>query len=186
MFTSAAVTTALVGAASLAVFGMEPWSAFLDNLTGAAGRVSERLYPLQKIPSLCATLVLLNVDRALAIAVHGILVALVTVPVAWLWWKRGATSATMALLVAGTLLVWPYLYEYDLMVMAVAMGLVAWEGYRGGWLPWEREVLVLAWMTPFLVRVSGSNLGAQIGALCLIALYAVTLRRALGEGRNSH
>ncbi|MFP6742098.1 MAG: DUF2029 domain-containing protein, partial [Alphaproteobacteria bacterium] len=98
--------------------------------------------------------------------------------VAWLWWKRGVTPATMALLVAGTLLVSPYLYEYDLMVMAVAIGLLAWQGYRSGWLPWEREVLVLAWMTPFLVRISGSNLGVQVGALCLIALYAMALRRA--------
>ncbi len=186
VFTSAAVTTALVGAASLMVFGMEPWSTFLDNLTGAAGRVSEGLFPLQKMPSLYATLVVLNVDRAIAIAIHGVLAALVTAPVAWLWWKRGATPAAMALLVAGTLLVSPYLYEYDLMVMAVAIGLMAWEGYRIGWLPWEREVLVLAWMTPFLVRISGSDLGFQVGALCLIALYVIALRRALGEGRISY
>ena len=117
--------------------------------------------------------------------VHGVLAALVTVPVAWLWWKRGATPAAMALLVAGTLLVSPYLYEYDLMVMAVAIGLLAWEGYRGGWLRWEREVLVLAWMTPFLVRISGANMGFQVGSLCLIALYAIALRRALGDDRVS-
>ena len=185
-FTSAAVTTVLVSAASLMVFGMEPWAAFFDNLTGAAGRVSEGLFPLQKMPSLYATLVLLNVDRALAMAIQGILAILVTVPVAWLWWKRGATPAAMALLVAGTLLVSPYLYEYDLMVMAVAIGLLAWEGYRGGWLPWEREVLALAWISPFLVRISGTNPGIQVGAVCLIALYAVALRRALGEDRISH
>ena len=185
VFFSATATTAMVAVASLAVFGMEPWLAFLDSLTGAAGRVSEGLFPLQKMPSLYATLVLLNVDRAPAIMVHGVLAALVTVPVAWLWWKRGATPAAMALLVAGTLLVSPYLYEYDLMVMAVAIGLLAWEGYRGGWLRWEREVLVLAWMTPFLVRISGANLGFQVGSLCLIALYAIALRRALGDDRVS-
>jgi hypothetical protein len=159
---------------------MEPWTAFIDNLSGAAARISEGLFPLQKMPSLYATLVLLNVDRALAIAVHGIVAALVTLPVAWVWWKRGATPAAMALLVTATLLISPYLYEYDLMVMAVAMGLLGWQGYRSGWLPWEREVLVVAWLTPFLVRISGTNLGVQVGAACLLALYAIALRRALG------
>ena len=111
VFASAAATTALVGAASAIVFGMEPWTAFLDNLTGAASRVSEGLFPLHKMPSLYATLVVLGMDRALAIAVHGALAVVATLHVAWLWWKRGATPATMALLVAGTLLVLPYLYR---------------------------------------------------------------------------
>lgn len=177
---SAAATTMMISAASLVVFGLEPWTAFMDNLIGAAARTSEGLFPLEMMPGLYATLVVLNLDKSLAIAVHGVFAVLVTVPVAWVWWTRGATPAAVALLVTATLFVSPYLYEYDLMVLAVAIGLLAWQGYQGGWLPGEREVLVIAWMTPFLVRISGSNLGIQVGALCLLALYAVALRRALG------
>ena len=110
-FLSAAATTVIVSAASLAIFGMEPWTAFLNNLTSAAGFMSEGLFPLKKMPGLYATLVLLNVDKTLSIAAHGILAALVIPPVAWVWWKRGATPAGAALLVTGTLFLSPYLYE---------------------------------------------------------------------------
>ena len=181
-FLSAAATTVIVSAASLAIFGMEPWTAFLNNLTSAVGSMSEGLFPLKKMPTLYATLVLLDVDKTLSIAAHGILAALVIPPVAWVWWKRGATPAGAALLVTGTLFLSPYLYEYDLVVLAVPIGLLAWEGYRDGWLPWEREVLVLAWLTPFLVRISGANLGVQVGTACLLALFVIALRRALKPG----
>lgn len=182
VFFSAAATTGVISAVSLAVFGIEPWTAFLDNLTSAGALLSGGQFRIEKMPSLYATLILLDVDKTLSIAAHGVLAVLVIPMVAWVWWKRGATPAAAALLVTGTLFLSPYLYEYDLMVMAVPIGLLAWEGCRYGWLPWEREILVLAWLTPLLVTVSGAVFGLQIGTVCLLALYAVALRRALKPG----
>lgn len=179
VFLSAAATTVIVFAASLGVFGIEPWTAFLDNLASAGTLMSEGLFRIEKMPSLYATLILLNVDQTLSIAAHGILAALVIPPVAWVWWKQGATPAAAALLVTGTLFLSPYLYEYDLMVLAVPIGLLAWEGYRYGWLPWEREVLVLAWLTPLLVTLSGAVVGVQVGTAGLLALFVIALRRAV-------
>ena len=87
-----------------------------------------------------------------------------------------------AVLACGSLLVSPYLYDYDLALLAVPIALVAWDGYRRGWQAGEREVLVLAWVTPLFVSGLAEHTGIPLAPLCLILVFAMIARRGFRAG----
>jgi hypothetical protein len=110
------------------------------------------------------------------------LAAGVAAVVAWVWYCRGATMASAAVLATGALFVPPHPYGYDLALLAVPIALIGWAAYRDGLLWAEREVLVLAWLTPIAVWISVAVIGVQIGTACLLAVFAIAVRRALAGG----
>ena len=83
-----------------------------------------------------------------------------------------------AVLVTGGLLVPPYLFDYDLVLLAIPIAILAWDGVQRGWLRHEREVLVAAWLAPLAAPGIAEWSGAPVAVLCLLALFAVAVRRA--------
>ena len=57
-----------------------------------------------------------------------------------------------AALCLGALLATPYRLDYDLMLLAPAIALIAAEGVARGFLPYERLALALLWITPVAAR----------------------------------
>ncbi len=110
------------------------------------------------------------------------LAAGVAAVVVWVWDRRGATVASAAVLATGAFFVPPHPYGDDLALLAVPIALIGWAAYRGELLWAEREVLVLAWLTPILVWISVTVIGVQIGTACLLAVFAICVRRALAGG----
>src|SRR5260370_20377970 len=67
----------------------------------------------------------------------------------WGWRNRAAPfEAKAATLMAGSVLVSPYLFAYDLTWAAAAVGWLALLGLRTGFRRGEREVLLVAWLAP--------------------------------------
>ncbi len=181
-FASAAVTTVALLAVSAAGFGVEPWVAFWHNMPELYQAVIEGRPALINVPSLMITLHLLGVDDGVAQGFHIALALAVAAVVAWVWYVRGATVASAAVLATGAFFVPPHPYGYDLALLAVPIALIGWAAYRDGLLAAEREVLVLAWLTPILVWISVTVIGVQIGTACLLAVFAICVRRALVVG----
>ena len=181
-FAAAAVTTVALLAVSAAGFGVEPWVAFWHNMPELYQAVLEGRPALINVPSLMITLHLLGVDDGVAQGFHIALALAVAAVVAWVWYVRGATVASAAVLVTGAFFVPPHPYGYDLALLAVPIALIGWAAYRGELLWAEREVLVLAWLTPILVWISVTVIGVQIGTACLLAVFAICVRRALVGG----
>ena len=181
-FASAAVTTVVLLGVSTAGFGVEPWVAFWHNMPELYQAVIEGRPALINVPSLMITLHLLGVDDGVAQAFHVALALAVAAVVAWVWYVRGATVASAAVLATGAFFVPPHPYGYDLALLAVPIALIGWAAYRDGLLWAEREVLVLAWLTPILVWISVAVIGVQIGTACLLAVFAICVRRALAGG----
>ncbi len=182
VFASAAVTTVVLLGVSVAGFGFESWVAFWHNMPALYQAVLEGRSALINVPSLLITLHLLGVDDGIARGFHVALALAVAATVVWVWHKRGATVASAAVLVTGALFVPPHPYGYDLALLAVPIALIGWAAYRGELLAGEREVLVLAWLTPILVWISVTVIGVQIGTACLLAVFAICVRRALAAG----
>ena len=52
---------------------------------------------------------------------------------------------------------------------------------RRGWLKWEREMLVLAWLLPLLTLPAYGLIRVQLAPFVLLALLLMVLRRVLAE-----
>jgi len=53
----------------------------------------------------------------------------------------------------------------------------AWDTHRNGWRRGEREILVAAWLMPIVGTVVATATGLPLGIVCLIAVFALSLRR---------
>ena len=73
--------------------------------------------------------------------------------------------------------------DYDLMVVAVAIAFLARHGVANGFRDYEITLLAAAWAMPLVARGAMSATGVPLGVILLVALYALTLRRAATDTR---
>ncbi len=143
------------------------------------------MLPWAKIPSLFITLRVLGVAQPAAYALHIVLAAVAVASVAYVWWRQAPARLGMAVLVVGATLVPPYLFDYDLAILAVPLALLAWDGVERGWRAYEREVMVAAWLTPLVAPILGEHTNIPLASMALVALFAVAVRRALAAAPAS-
>jgi len=174
---SIATALALLGVA-VAAFGRATLEAFQHHLPDAAALLLGGAIPLAKMPSVFALVRLLGAPLDAACAAQA-LMALSAVAALWHVWRhsldwhlRGATLMTASLLVS------PYLFDYDLAWLAFPIAWVTVLGVRDGWIAGEREVLAGAWLLPLLIAPLTTMLHLQPGPLVLGALLWVLVRRA--------
>ena len=79
----------------------------------------------------------------------------------------------------GSLLATPYVLDYDLVVLAVAIAFLARYGLDRGFRDFEISLLAAAWIMPLLSRSIAGIAAIPLGLIVMLALYAFVLRRAL-------
>jgi hypothetical protein len=177
---AAAATVLALGAASLAAFGWASWVAFLDHVPLTLAMGEEGAVPWGTMPSAHVFALSLGAPAIVAEVLQGV-VALFAAACVWrVWRSRGVPfEAKAATLVAGSLLVSPYLFYYDLTWAALAVAWLAQLGLKGGFARGEREVLLLAWLAPGLMPPVHLLTAVQIGFPAVLLLLAAAVRRAL-------
>ncbi|MDX1574890.1 MAG: glycosyltransferase family 87 protein [Kiloniellales bacterium] len=179
-FAAAAVTTLAFAAVSLLAFGAEDWLAFFANLEFATAVLEDGRLPWAKMPSLFAALRLIGTPVDWAYAAQGAVALVAAVAVALVWWRRVPLPLAAAVLTSGALLVSPHVNDHDLALLAVPIALIAWHAQQVGWLRGEREILAIAWLAPVITAIIAEPTRLQVGFLCLLALFALAVKRALG------
>jgi hypothetical protein len=109
------------------------------------------------------------------------LALLLAASLAWLWHSDAAFELKAAALAAGSLLATPYVLDYDLVVLAIAIAFFARHGLNRGFRGYEISVLAAAWAVPLLTRSIAGATGVPLGLIVLLAFYGVVLRRALHD-----
>ena len=140
-----------------------------------------------KMPTMFAFLRILGAPVGMAYAGHGLIAVGVVIAVWWVWKNCTEDALRNAALTTGSLLVSPYLFEYDLAWLALPIAWMAKTGLSRGWLSWEREILILCWLLPFLMMVLARLMPIQVAPWVLLALLGLILRRARifqAEGRS--
>ena len=174
----AALTVAALTAIGIAVLGIRVVEAWLGSLQIARLFIETGVLPLAKMPSLYAALRLIDAPLAFAYCMQALL-AIAAATVVWRVWRRnqdwGLRGAT---LMAGSLLVSPYLFDYDLVWLALPIAWLAVTGVRNGWLRGEREVLVCTWVMPLLATPISAATGLQVAPVVICALLWIAARRA--------
>ena len=118
-FTAAVVAVGLAFASWLA-FGTESWQAFFHWMPMfSQAFLTEGKAPWWKMQSLFSLVRYFGGTESLAWAFQWVLTASVAVVLALMWRSRISYTLKAAALAVGTLLTTPYLFMYDMMVLAV-------------------------------------------------------------------
>lgn len=181
-FAAATFTTILFAAASQVLVGTEGWTVFLGDLQAATRYVEYGLLPWQRMVSLFTGLRMLSVPISVAYGLQAISSLGTAAVIAWVWSREVPLSLRAAVLAAGAPLATPYVFDYDLAILAIPMALVAMDGMRRGWLKGDREVLIIAWLTPLVATNLAIVTGVHLAYPCVLALFLICLRRALAPG----
>jgi len=174
---AAASTAALFALASLAGFGPEAWRSFWEQLANLPRLLEAGVFPWDKMASVFAAARLLGINAPVSYALHGIVAVAATVLSVIGWRASDDPRLRAALAAAAAPLLSPYIYDYDLVLLALPIALLAADGIAKGWQPGVRNVLTLAWAAPLPAAALARYLHLPLLPLVLIALFAVTYRR---------
>jgi len=154
----AALVALLLAALSWLAFGSASWAAFVHWAPlSSHALIDQGALDWYRLQSVFALVRAHGGNETLAWTVQGVLTLLLAVGLVWLWKSRAAFELKAAALAAGALLATPYLFMYDLVVLAVAVAFL----------------LRLALAREFLSGIESAALGAA-GALILIYPYVKT------------
>ena len=108
-----------------------------------------------------------------------LLALLVAILVGRIWQVCRSQELRAAALTAGSLLISPYLYDYDLVWLGLPIAWFAMAAMRTGWRLLDREALLLVAMLPMFVIPLNSLIGVQPSVLVLFGFFRMIVRRAL-------
>ncbi|MBX6741954.1 MAG: DUF2029 domain-containing protein [Acetobacteraceae bacterium] len=181
-FAAAAVTTLLFCGFATLVFGTAGWLAFWDNLPLTRHILETGFLPWHKMPSVFAALRMLGLGVPTAYVVHALVACAVASLVVLAWHRRETPLALRsALLAVGALLISPYGFDYDLVILALPIALMAMDGLRNGWMPGMRTVLVVAWLTPLLLPMLAEKTSLQLMPVVLLGFFGMIQARLWAE-----
>ena len=173
-FTAATVTLALAFASWLA-FGTESWLAFFHWMPMfSQAFLTEGQAPWWKMHSLFALVRTFGGTEQLAWIFHWIFAGSVAVVLTLMWRSRVRYSVKAAALATGTLLTTPYLFMYDMMVLAIPVAFLLRMGLSSGFRAYELPALACA-----LAMIMGFILtGVPLGFGATLIVAALVMRRA--------
>jgi alpha-1,2-mannosyltransferase len=179
-FAAAAVTVAALTALVTLAFGTEVWRAFLDSMSFTRDVVLERGDTgWHKIQSVFSWVRMWGGGVTLAYAMQGAVSVAVAAALVWLWRSRVPFAWQAAGLLVGTLLATPYSLDYDLMLLAPAIALLAAGGMTRGFAPWEKTLLAALWIVPLVARSVAQATLIPLAVPALLLAFVFLLRCAV-------
>jgi hypothetical protein len=173
-FVSAAVTVAALAAVVTYVFGWAIWPAFLSGTHFTRTVVLEQgSTGFFKIQSIFAWVRMSGGSVAAAYAVQAAADAAIIFALVRIWRSRTSAAIKGAALCLGALLVTPYSLDYDLMLLAPAIALLAADAANTGLRPWRGLLIAALWLAPLVARVFAEWVGQPIAVPLMLLAMAV-------------
>lgn len=177
---AAAGTVAALIALSLLTLGGDVWNAFADSLKFTQAVVLEQGDTgWEKIQSVFSAVRMWGATVHTAYAVQIALGLVLAASIAWLWQSNAPFELNAGALATGSLLATPYVLDYDLVVLAVAIAYFTRHGLKYGFGSFEISLLAAAWIVPLLSRGIAGLTGIPVGLLVMLALHFFIVRRAM-------
>jgi hypothetical protein len=164
---------------SLIVFGFDIWLIYFKNILFAAHMLQGGGAPLFKVPTTFALAMLLGADLGAARVLQIVVSLAVLVTIFWLWSRPTIPfPAKAAGLAIGCLLFTPYVYDYDLVILAIPIAIMAKEMAFHGTDVYGKGCLVIAWLAPLLLPIIAAAIKVQLGPIVLGLFLYIVLRTA--------
>jgi alpha-1,2-mannosyltransferase len=183
---TAMATVAALVALSIAVLGYDVWQAFFASMKFTQTVVLEQGGTgWEKIQSAFSALRHAGVGVQTAYTVQGALALALAACIAWLWHSHAAFALKASALASASLLATPYVLDYDLVVLAVAIGFFVRHGLTHGFRDYEISLLAAAWIVPLLSRSVAGLTEVPLGLTVTAGLFSLTVYRALRDQQDS-
>lgn len=178
-FFSAAVTVIVTAALSWLLLGTETWTEFVASAEhtrtvvledGGAG--------WHKLMSLFAASRMLGAGVTFAYGLQIGLAVLLAVSIWFTWRASVAKELKYAALATASLLISPYLFSYDMVLLGPAILWMVLYGVANGFPAQDRNILLLAWLAPFPSAFIAEATSVPIGLIAMLLLYGCILRHA--------
>ncbi len=174
----AAAVAAALGLVSWLILGGATWTAFIHGMPAISrAALSEGAIGFGRMQSVFGLVRLVGGGERLAWTVQAAAILALVLALLWLWRSRAAYELKAAALAAGALIATPYVYTYDLVVLAVAVTfLLRYLLPRGFWTS-EAVAMIAAGI---LILTFPYRTG-QVGLAAVMIVFALAVRRALAE-----
>jgi hypothetical protein len=176
----AALTALLSVAASVFLFGTGVWVDFLASTSNTRSMLERGMNfgHYYKMQSVFAGARLLGSPMLVAYSLQAVVALGAAAAVAWVWRRpTGDPDMKNAALMAATPLSTAFIFDYDLMVLAPAIAWLVRKGVANRALPYERTILVAAFLAPFVSRVVGMHTHLLLAPIFITALLVAIVRR---------
>lgn len=179
-FAGAAASSVGLVLIALLTFGIESYTAFIDQIPLFSAIAAKGLVGWHKMASVFASLRLLGVGAGLAWGGH-ILVGGASALAVWLVWRSQADmDAKVAVLAAASVLISPYIYLYDTVLLALPFVWLARSGE-------DLRILAALWCIPFVVALQNWGLNQSVNPAPLLPMALILLIwRRLRADRVDH
>jgi hypothetical protein len=184
----AATTVATTSALATVLLGTGVWAAFLDGVAEARVFLAHGFYPFFRMISLYAVVRSFGFPALVAMTAQ-VLVAVLALSLVVLASRKLSPRQSLGITAIATLLISPYAYDYDLMILGIGLGFLLPDLTELGT---ERERLALyvlilfmgifsaaqtaiAWQSKPTIVV-GEDIKLSLSGLALIAILALTWR----------
>jgi hypothetical protein len=174
---AAATAAVLFGLATLA-FGVGVWADWFAVTGAAQDAMSGGAVGFGKMQSVFAAGRLLGVSTGAAYVLQTAVALAAAGALAWAGWGRGYTPALASAMLVGALLATPFVLDYDMVLLAFPLIWLAGREFR----PWEKIVVVAAFVAAAFARPLALYLAMPIMPLVLACLFVVLIRRAAEAG----
>jgi arabinofuranan 3-O-arabinosyltransferase len=174
-FISAGVTAVVLACVSWLAFGSESWLAFFHWMPKfSQAFLTEGKATWWKLQSIFSLVRYLGGSEQLAWAFQWVLTASVATVLVLMWRSRVPYTLKAAALAVGTLLTTPYLFMYDMMVLAIPVAFLVRIGLKRGFRAYELPALACALALFLTFTFTGEPTGFAINLI----VGALVLRRA--------
>ena len=179
---TAAASVIAEGAVTFVLFGEKVWLAFAGS-TGFTRRVvlEAGATGWEKIQSLFSAVRLWGGPVDAALAAQFALALALAAGLVWLWRSDAGFSLKAAALATASLLATPYVLDYDMVVLAVAIAFFVRHGLARGFRDYEVTVLAAVWASPLVARLVAGATGLPVGLAAMLALAGLIFRRAAAD-----
>jgi hypothetical protein len=169
------VTTLLIALASWLAFGTETWVAFFQSIPHTSQAfLSDGWANFGKLQTLFGLMRVLGAPESIAWSLQVTLALAGAMTVAIIWRSNTSFEIKAAALATGALLATPYLYTYDLVVLAVPLAFLYRLGRRERFLSHEPGGIALA----CVLIASFPFVSMPVGFFAVCTVAALVVRRA--------
>ncbi len=176
VFFTAGIVAAAMATASWVAFGSESWHAFIVNIGHASQAfLADGLAGFNKLQTAFGLVRTLGGSEQLAWTVQAVVALVAAAAIAVLWKSRAAHEVKAAAAGTGALLATPYLYTYDLAVLAVPLAFLIHLGRARGFLAHELAGIGVACLLIAIFLF----VKFPVGFAAILVVAALVVRRAL-------